>query len=439
MVALLGAACSVDSQRGSQDQTDAAPQTSVGTGSGGTAVTGAAAVDCAAPGDGVAWREDAAVALQPIFSDGAKSVYAAEYPLPGPTEGLWSQWGQGIALGDGRHLSAVGDHLGVDGNSYFFVYDSASRTLTRFADVLSTVPHVEGAFGYGKVHAPMVEDRCGVIWAATYWGSRRDLVYENGYEGDRLLAIDTEAATISDSGPVAGEFGMPAMTLAGDGRTLVVGSVRVESRDPVTGVFTIFDTSSGQTIDQVDDPRQYGFRALGVDPVSGGVLYGIGGGKLASLDPLSGEYRDSELLMPGTWLRAVTRPAPDGTIYAASDDDPGLFSMSPDGSVEDLGHPEGITTSLAMSSDGSKVFWMPEAHGKAWELDAKVMSLDTSTGKMSEVVSLLQPFRDELGLLPGGTYSVVYDDGRLIVGVNASNLEDDSGFGTVVLVVIEGV
>lgn len=439
MVALLGAACSVDSQSGSQDLTDAASQTSAGTASGATAVTGAAAVDCAAPGDGVAWREDAAVPLQPIFTDGAKSVYAAEYPLPGPTEGLWSQWGQGVALDDGRHFSAVGDHLGVDGNSYFFEYDSASRTLTRFADVLSTVPHVEGAFGYGKVHAPMVEDRCGVIWAATYWGSRRDLVYENGYEGDRLLAIDTEAATISDNGPVAGEFGMPAMTLAGDGRTLVLGSVRVESRDPVTGVFTIFDTSSGQTTNQVDDPRQYGFRALGMDPVTGGVLYGIGDGKLASLDPLSGEYRDSELLMPGTWLRAVTRPAPDGTIYAASDDDPALFSISPHASVEELAHPEGTTTSLAMSSDGSKVFWMPEAHGKAWELDAKVMSLDTSTGEMSEVVSLLHPFRDELGLLPGGTYSVVYDDGRLIVGVNASNLEDDSGFGTVVLVVIEGV
>jgi hypothetical protein len=342
-------------------------------------------------------------------------------------------------VGDGRHLSAVGDHLGVDGNSYFFVYDSASRTLTRFADVLSTVPHAEGAFGYGKVHAPMIEDRCGVIWAATYWGSRRDLVYGNGYEGDRLLAIDTDAATISDSGPVAGEFGMPAMTLAGDGRTLVLGSVRVESRDPVTGVFTIVDTSSGQTIAQVDDPRQFGFRAFGLDPVTGGVLYGIGGGKLASLDPLSGEYQDSELLMPGTWLRAVTRPAPDGTIYAASDDEPGVFSISPDGSLEVLGHPEGPTTSLAMSSDGSKVFWMPEAHGKAWEVDAKVMSLETSTGEMSEVVSLLDPFRDELGLLPGGTYSVVYDDGRLILGVNASNLEDDSGFGTVVLVVIEGV
>jgi hypothetical protein len=34
---------------------------------------------------------------------------------------------------------------------------------------------------------------------------------------------------------------------------------------------------------------------------------------------------------------------------------------------------------------------------------------------------------------------MVYDDGRLIIGVNASSLDDDSGFGTVVLVGVEGV
>lgn len=438
VLVMIAAACSA-SDAGSEVQPDGPPRTSLDTGSGATSATSASTANCAAAKDGVAWREDAAVAMQPILSDGGKSVYAAEYPLPGPTDGLWSQWGQGIALGDGRHLSAVGDHLGVDGNSYFFVYDSASRTLTRFADVLSTVPHQEGAFGYGKVHAPMVQDRCGVIWASTYWGSRRNLAYQNGYDGDRLLAIDAEAATISDKGPVAGELGLPAMTITGDGRTLVLGSVRVESRDPVTGMFTIVDTSTGHTAAQVDDPRQYGFRALGVDPPTGGVLYGIGGGKLASLDPISGEYHDSDVIMPGNWLRAVTRPADDGTIYAASDDQPSLFSISPGGSLEDLGDPGGLTTSLAMTPDGGRLFWMPEAHGKSWESGAKVMALDTVSGEKSEVVALRDPFREELGLLPGGTYSVVYDHGRLILGVNASTLEDDSGFGAVVLVVIEGV
>jgi hypothetical protein len=395
--------------------------------------------DCPDPAAGVAWREDASVPLDLIADEDGVEVYAAEYPLPGPTDGLWSQWGQGIALGDGRHLSAVGDHLGVDANSYFFEYDTNGRTLTRFGDVLSVVPHEDGAFGYGKVHAPMVVDRCGLVWATTYWGTRDDLVYENGYEGDRLLAIDPQGQTISDHGPIAGEYGMPTMTITTDGSILVAGSVDVESGEEDTGVLTVFDTSTRSVIDQVDDPRQYGFRALGIDPTSGGVVYGIGDGKLASLDPGTGEFVDLDLTMPGYWLRSITRPAPDGTVYGVSDDESFLFSISPDGTLEEMGEPGGTTTSLAMTPDGTRVFWMPEAHGGAWEVGANVMSMDTATGEITEIVSLLEPFEENLDLLPGGTYSIVYDQGRLIIGVNASDLDDDSGFGTVVLVVVEGV
>ncbi len=395
--------------------------------------------DCPAPSEGVAWREDDTVTLEEISSADGITVSAARYPLPGPTEGLWTQWGQGIALGDGRHLSAVGDHLGVDANSYFFVYDSGSGALTRFADVLSTVPHEDGAFGYGKIHAQMVRDRCGTVWAATYWGTRDDLVYENGYEGDRLLAIDPEGKTISDHGAVAGQYGMPTMTITADGRTLVAGSVDVESGDTDTGVLTVFDTATGQTTRQVDDPEQQGFRALGLDPVSGRVTYSIGDGRLAGLDPASGEHEELDLTMPGYWMRAVARPAADGTVYGVADDEPALFAISPDGVLDELGDPGGTTTSIAVTPDGSHIFWMPEAHGGAWEIGAPVMTMDIATGEISEIVSLLAPFEEALDLLPGGTYSTVYDDGKLILGVNASPSDDDSGFGDVVLVVVDGV
>ena len=394
---------------------------------------------CEPPSDGVGWRDDGTVTLQPISSEGGVNVYAAEYPLPGPTEGLWTQWGQGIALGDGRHLSAVGDHLGVDANAYLFVYDESERTLTRFGDVLSVVPHEAGSFGYGKIHAAMVMDACGSVWAATYWGTRDNLTYASGYEGDRLLEIQPGARTISDRGAFAGEFGNPTMTIAGDGRTLVAGSVDVDSEEPDRGKLTVYDTSSRATITQVEDPRQEGFRALGLDPVSGNVFYSIGDNRLAALDPASGEFADMEVTLPGWWLRSVTRPAPDGTVYGAADDEPGLFSISPEGDLTDLGNPGGSVTSIAMTPDGSHIFWMPDAHGGAWEIGAPVRSMDTTTGEITDVTSLLESFGDKLQLLPGGSYSVVYDDGRLILGVNASPLDDDSGFGTPVLVVIEGL
>ena len=401
--------------------------------------TTAPAEGCEPPTDGVVWRDDGSVTLEQISSEDGIEVYAAEYPLPGPTEGLWTQWGQGIALGDGRHLSAVGDHLGIDANSYFFLYDEASRTLTRVGDVLSVVPHEAGSFGYGKVHAPMVQDGCGSVWAATYWGTRDDLEYANGYEGDRLLEIDPAAGTISDRGAFAGEYGNPTMTMSGDGRTLVAGSVDVDSEDTDRGVLTVYDTVARETLNQVDDPRQEGFRALGIDPVSGNVFYSIGDNSLAALDPATGEFTDLEVTLPGWWLRSVTRPAPDGAVYGAADDEPGLFSISPDGTLTELGDPGASVTSIGMTPDGSHIFWMPDAHGGAWEIGAPVRSMDTGTGEIVDVTSLVDSFADQLGLLPGGSYSVVYDEGRLILGVNASPLDDDSGFGNPVLVVIEGV
>ena len=61
----------------------------------------------------------------------------AVYPLPDYEGRLWSQWGQGVVLEDGRILSAVGDHDGTGGNSFFYELDPASGRLTLVGDVLS--------------------------------------------------------------------------------------------------------------------------------------------------------------------------------------------------------------------------------------------------------------------------------------------------------------
>lgn len=390
--------------------------------------------NCDSPG-GESWSSDGSVSLELLSNQGDLSVYAAEYPLPGPTEGLWSQWGQGIALGDGRHLSAIGDHLGVNGNSWFYLYDHADRSLTTIFDVLSVVPHQEGAGGYGKIHAQMVTDECGSVWAATYWGTRNDISYGNGYDGDRLLEIDPFVGTVLDRGVIAIERGLPTMAISADGHTLVATAVEPESD---TATVASYDTRTDSALGELDDPRQTGYRALAAGK-NGEVLFSIGGGRLSAFDPASQTATDADTAMPGDWLRAVTDVRPDGSSYGVTEDSPRLFSLAADGTAGPLGDPLGYTTSLAMSDDGEHVFWMPEAHGSAWEIGAAVLDLDTRTGEISELIRLGPMFEDELGLRAGGTYSIVYDKGRLIIGVNASSFEDTSGFGTVVLVVIEGL
>src|SRR5439155_1514910 len=83
-------------------------------------------------------------------------------------------------------LSAMGDELGVNGNSYLFAYDPAHQRLTRFSDVLSHTDHASGDFGYGKIHGQIVPGRCGDAYFATYWGTRDGLKYTSTYRGHML-------------------------------------------------------------------------------------------------------------------------------------------------------------------------------------------------------------------------------------------------------------
>src|SRR5690606_41552485 len=74
---------------------------------------------CPEPGDGaVPWEDGPSAELVTLAEggDGEPRVRAAVHPLPDHEGDPWSQWGQGGVLEDGRSLSAVGGHLGRDGN-----------------------------------------------------------------------------------------------------------------------------------------------------------------------------------------------------------------------------------------------------------------------------------------------------------------------------------
>lgn len=390
------------------------------------------ATSCAAvEGEQVPWDDGPTATLDVVASVGHLDVYAVEYPRPGPTTGLWSQWGQGVIGPDGHHYSAVGDHLGVDGNSYLFVYDPSRRTVTRFADALTVIERESGTWGFGKIHAPMVVDECGGVWAATYWGTRTGI---RDYDGDHLIRIDPQERTVADAGVVVEAHGVPSMTIAAGSQIVV------EAVDPWTdtGVLAHWDVLSSRVASGHEDPDQTGFRALAVDS-EGRVLFSTGGGRLMAWDSTSGTAEQVTDDLPGEWMRAATPVDGSGVIYGVTQDPPALFSLDADGRVELLGDPGGYTTSLGFDERGGRVFWMAGAHGDSWETGATVMTLDVDTGEMFEVVSLQPVFEGELGLRVGGTYSMVYSGGRLFIGVNASPIDDDSGFGRVVLVVVEGL
>lgn len=390
---------------------------------------------CQSRATDVPWTSDVSATVA-VLSEGDETtprVEAVVYPHPDYEGEPWSQWGQGLVLDDGRHLSAIGDQRGRDGNSYLYEYDPATKTLTQIIDVLAIADQTPGDWGFGKIHAQMVQGPCGSVMVTTYWGTRRGLEFTDGYQGDVLIDIDPQRRTVGTRGVVLAEHGIPSLAASPDGRLLYSEAVDPAGDD--IGAFVVQESASGETIFVDDDPAHTGYRTIAVD-ADGRAFYSIGDGRLAVYDPESNTRSNLDAKLPGEWLRAVTEPDGQGTWYGVTRNPEVFFALNPDGTLRTLTEAYGYTTSVALSQDGATLYSIPEAHGRSWEIGAPLMAVDTTTGEQ-EIVIELQPLAEEqLGIRLGGTYNVAIDNRTLYIGMNASDLADDSGFGEVVLLIV---
>jgi hypothetical protein len=400
------------------------PSTTVPDGSG---VTGCGAFD------GAAFQLLDSAQAEDLPADGI-GIRAVVYPRPDHEGNPWSHWGQGLVTGDGRYFSAIGDHLGADGNSFFYEYDPATGTLAMIADVRSIIEPLPGDWGHGKVHGQMVAGPCGEIYAASYWGSRRG-IEEADYQGGALMRIDPVSRTIADLGVPVPAHGIPSLASWPEG-----GLIYGEAADPLApqgnnrGPFFVYDIATGEVVFSDADPSHQGFRSMAVDG-SGRAMVGFGEGRLSVFDPATGTL-EPFATMPGSRLRATTAAAPDGTVYAVSEGPDVFFAIRPDGSVDELGPARAYTTSLAMETDGSVVYSVPGAHGDGYDLGLPLVALDTASGEQRVVVELAPIIEDGLDLRAGGTYAISLDpeNRRLFITINAGSPNDRDPFGEVVLV-----
>ncbi|MEZ5409722.1 MAG: hypothetical protein R2761_16965 [Acidimicrobiales bacterium] len=364
-------------------------------------------------------------------------IGAAVYPRPDYEGNPWSQWGQAIVLADGRVVAGIGDHLGVDGNSYLFVYDPDERTLTRFADVASAVSHRSGEWGFGKIHSQMVDPGDGGVYFSTYWGSRRGLTYSGSYQGDVLFRIDQATLALQPVSVPVPRHGTPS--LATDGRGLIFG----EPVDPLVpedqfpaGGSMVFDVRTGSVTTFPDDPARDVFRNIMVG-TDGSAWFAGDGGTLLRYDPATERLSPADAVL-AAGLRASTAPDDDGVVYGVTEQPYRFFSFGPGGEVRDLSAPLSYTTSLALLPDGSAFLHVPGAHGDGGSLGAPLIAVDTDTGQQTTLVELADLVSRKLGLRLGGTYSVTVDPvrGEAQIGFNAG-LAGGEAWGEVVFVVVE--
>lgn len=394
-----------------------------------------AASTCSRPTGSPDGPSASVVTLQDAGDDRPR-VEAVVYPRPDYEGNPWTQWGQGLVLADGRFLSAIGDHHGADGNSFLFVFDPNSGEITRFADVLSAVQHRRGDWGYGKVHAPMVEIACDQVVFATYWGTRRGLAYRGSYRGDLLFSIDTAAMEIEPLGVPIAEHGIPSLATH-DG--LVYGEAvdpEGQGDDGDSGAFFVYDPESREVLYRSDDERHTGFRSILVD-VDGRAFLAMADGGLLVYEPGTDGLTEHHDQLPSGWLRAGTVPDSNGVVYGVTTDPPRLFALGAGGDIEDLGAAVGYTTALALDPTGERVVYVPGAHGNSWERGAPLMELDPETGEQQVLAELNRLAEKQLGLTLGGSYDLVVDAARSVayIGLNAGTSRDEP-WGEVVLFVV---
>ncbi len=381
-------------------------------------------------------NEVSAVATTLLEREDGLVVQAVQYPHPDYSGKPWSQWGQGTILPDGRYFSAIGDSLARDGNSFVYEYDPQSATLVQIADLLSLVDNQPGAWGYGKVHGQLVQGSCGQIYFSSYWGSRRNIEFADGYRGDILFEIDPAGRQIGALDVILDGYGVPSLSGTSEAGLLYMEAVDPLIPDTNQGSFIAYDTASGEIVFEDDRVDHTGFRWVAVDD-SGRAYYSIADSGLALYDPATNTSTDLDVELPGEFLRSATVPGPDGTIYAVTRRPAEFFALKSDGSLTELGPARGYTTSMALSPDGSVFYYVPDAHGGAWEAGTPLIAVDTTTGDETVLVELNPLALDEFGINLGGTYNITLDPtGRtLYIGMNSGTAEEDA-FGEVILVIV---
>jgi len=272
------------------------------------------------------------------------------------------------------------------------------------------------------------------------------LTYTGTYRGDVMFHFDPRTSTVTPIGVPIPEHGTPSLASLGTNGLVYGEATDPNPRNPRnhdTGAFFVYDTKTQTVVFRDDNPDHSLFRNILLDNKGGAFVAGENG-RLLVYQPGHHSLRDDGVQLPGGGpLRASTRPAPDGAVYAVTQSPDGrapemFFALEPDASIRTLGPARGYTTSMALSADGSRFYYVPGAHGDSADQGTPVIEVDTKTGAQRVVTKLNPLATTTLGLSLAGSYNVALDTARnrLFVGLNAGKTPADP-WGEVVLAIID--
>jgi len=382
------------------------------------------------------------IATASTVSAGDVTVDWVFFPLPYPDGRTWSIWGKGVFGSNGKFYAAVGDHDSPgpaggprDGNVYLYEYDPETKMVRAVGDALTAQGHFPGENGYGKMHGQIREDRCGLFYMHTYWGSQRAVSYTENYQGDILLRYNRWTKHLQSLGVKMFYTGTPSTNLWLQGGQ--IGLFYGEAADPFSDqvVFWVYDIRADTVIFE-SEPLERNSRNIAIDR-EGRAYFSAGGPALRRYDPATNtEELIGAAFSNGGWLRASTRAASDGTITLVSRQPDAFFEFDPAAdSLTHLADAESYVADIEMDPTERVAYYVPGAHGGGGALGFPLREIDRTSGALRTIALLGPPVEEASGVLPAGTYSItVGPDGRdIYISANAG---PQGGFGIPVLLVV---
>lgn len=339
---------------------------------------------------------------------------------------LWSSWGDICMASDGRVYCGIGDHgndAGGDARCFIYCWDPESSTLQQVVDMNKVVPPKPGQPAWSKVHAKIDEGLGGKIYfnATLNAGNRagqEQYQWTEDLPGGQLYQFDP------DTGETVVFASLPpkrcsATSRLDRDRNIWWCNLEAGNGDALWGL----DLSSKKVVFQSDDGAVLFNRNFALTS-DGSILFN-GESGLWKLDSKSKSLRHTGTSFgeaPG--MRASTRESKAGIFYGSTHKTNEFFQY-------DVARNELVlqgfnwltgqyTTVMVLSPDERFVYYLPGAHGRAWQHGTPVVQYDIATGQRKVIAFLAETFAAEYGYVPGGTYGIKlsHDGGTLYVNFN---------------------
>ncbi|MBI1311708.1 DUF2920 family protein [bacterium] len=344
---------------------------------------------------------------------------------------LWSSWGDICVASDGRVYCGIGDHGNdADGDARCFLYrwDPATRTLDQIVDMSQVVPPRPGQPAWSKIHAKVDEGADGKIYfcCTLNAGNRAgDEQYHWTPElpGGQLYQFDpatSETIVFASLPPKR----CTATSLLDRNRSIWWCNLEAGGGDALWGL----DLKTTKPVFQSLDGTVAFNRAFALTN-NGSILFN-GADTLWRLQadthallPLKATFGDA----PG--MRCATRESSSGFVYGSTHKTNELFRYDVQKDELTLLGPNWLTgqytTVMELSPYERFLYYLPGAHGRAWEHGTPIVQYEIATGQRKVIAFLAETFERQQRYVPGGTYGIKLsaDGGTLFVNFNGHAAE----------------